>query len=54
MIFKFQRVLLFFLPVISLVATACNNTPFGGIAVPGMTSVEPKLEDDYYAIQEEL
>ena len=54
MIFKFQRVLLFFLPVISLVTTACNNTPFGGIAVPGMTSVEPKLEDDYYAIQEEL
>ena len=54
MIFKFHRVLLFFLPVISLVTTACNTTPFGGIAVPGMTSVEPKLEEDYYAIQEEL
>lgn len=54
MIFKFHRILLFFLPVISLVATACNNTPFGGIAVPGMTSVEPKVEGDYYAIQEEL
>ena len=52
--FKFHRVLLFFLPVISLVITACNNTPFGGIAVPGMTSVEPKLEGDYYTIQEEL
>lgn len=54
MISKLHRVLLFFLPVISLVATACNATPFGGIAVPGMTSVEPKVEEDYYAIQEEL
>lgn len=54
MISKFHRVLLFLLPVFSLVATACNTTPFGGIAVPGMTSVEPKLEEDYYAIQEEL
>ena len=54
MIFNFHRVLLFFLPVIFLVTTACNTTPFGGIAVPGMTSVEPKIEEDYYAIQEEL
>ena len=54
MISKFRRVLLFLLPVISLVTTACNTTPFGGIAVPGMTSVVPKTEGDYYAIQEEL
>ena len=56
MITKFHRVLLILLPVIvfSLVLTACNTTPFGGIAVPGMTSVVPKEEGDYYAIQEEL
>ncbi len=54
MISKFHRILFLFFPVISLVATACNTTPFGGIAVPGMTSVEPKTEEDYYAIQEEL
>lgn len=54
MISKLHRILFFFLPVIFLVTTACNTTPFGGIAVPGMTSVEPKLEEDYYAIQEEL
>ena len=54
MISKFHRVLLFLLPVVSLVTTACNTTPFGGIAVPGMTSVVPKTEADYYAIQEEL
>ena len=54
MISKFQRVLLFLLPVVSLVLTACNNTPFGGIAIPGMTSVIPRTEDDYDAIQEEL
>ena len=54
MISKFHRVLLFLLPVITLVSTACNTTPFGGIAIPGMTSVVPKEEGDYYAIQEEL
>ena len=54
MISKFHRVLLFLLPVISLVTTACNTTPFGGIAVPGMTSVVPREAGDYYAIQEEL
>ena len=54
MITKFRWVLLFLLPIVSLVSTACNTTPFGGIAVPGMTSVVPKEEGDYYAIQEEL
>lgn len=54
MISKFQRVLLFLLPVVSLVLTACNNTPFAGIAIPGMTSVVPRTEGDYDAIQEEL
>lgn len=56
MISKFHRILLSLLPVIviSLVSTACNSTPFGGIAVPGMTSVMPKEAEDYYAIQEEL
>ena len=54
MISKFRWVLLFLLPVVSLVSTACNTTPFGGIAVPGMTSVVPRDEADYYAIQEEL
>lgn len=54
MISKFHRVLLFLLPLISLVSTACNTTPFGGIAVPGMTSVVPREAGDYYAIQEEL
>ncbi len=51
---KFHRVLFFLLPVFSLVLSACNTTPFGGIAIPGMTSVIPKLEEDYDAIQEEL
>ena len=51
---NFHRVLLSLLPVFSLVLSACNTTPFGGIAIPGMTSVIPKLEEDYDAIQEEL
>ena len=54
MIFKSHRILLFFLPVFSLVVTACNSTPFGGIAVPGMTSVVPKQTEDSNAIREEL
>ena len=54
MIFKSYRIALFLLSVLSLVATSCNNTPFGGIAIPGMTSVVPKQDKDYYAIQEEL
>jgi len=54
MICKPRRLLHFFLPLLSLVVTACNTTPFGGIAVPGMTSVVPKQEGDTFAIQEEL
>ena len=54
MIFKATRILRFVLPVFSFAITACNTTPFGGIAVPGMTSVMPKQEGDTYAIQEEL
>ena len=54
MIAKARRILLLFLPVFSLAVTACNTTPFGGIAVPGMTSVPPKQEEDSYTIQEEL
>ena len=54
MIFKSHWILRFFLPAFVLVVTACNSTPFGGIAVPGMTSVPPKEELDSYAIQEEL
>ncbi len=54
MIFKASRFLRFFLPAVSFVITACNTTPFGGIAVPSMTSVEPKQDGDAYAIQEEL
>ncbi len=54
MIFKSHRIALFLLSFLSLVATSCNNTPFGGIAIPGMTSVVPKQDKDYYAIQEEL
>lgn len=55
MIFKTRRILQILLPLISLLATACNTTPFGGIAVPGMTSVMPsRQEDDLYALQEEL
>ena len=54
MMFKSRRILHAFIPVISLVLAACNNTPFAGIAVPGMTSVIPKVEGDAYSIQEEL
>lgn len=48
------RILKAFLPLFVLAATACNTTPFGGIAVPGMTSVVPQEEADEYALQEEL
>jgi len=48
------RILKAFLPVLVLAVTACNNTPFGAIAVPGMTSVVPRAEGDEYALQEEL
>ena len=54
MISTSRRILLFLLPVLALVMAACNTTPFGGIAVPGMTSVMPKQEGDSDAIQEEL
>ena len=54
MILKLHRILRFLLPALSLALSACNSTPFGGIAVPGMTSVMPKMEEDLYAIQEEL
>lgn len=55
MIFKNRRILLLFLPVLLVLAvSACNSTPFGGIAVPGMTSVMPKMDEDFDAIQEEL
>jgi len=48
------RILKAFLPFFVLAVAACNTTPFGGVAVPGMTSVEPKMEGDEYAVQEEL
>ena len=54
MISKSRRILLFFLPVLAFVVTACNTTPFGGIAVPGMTSIPPKEKENIDAIQEEL
>ena len=54
MIFKSRRILLFLLPLFALVITACNSTPFGGIAVPSMTAVQPEQNKDLYAIQEEL
>ena len=54
MISKIRRLLFFLLPVFALVITACNTTPFGGIAVPGLTSVVPRDEGDSDAIQEEL
>jgi len=54
MTFKSRRMLYLFIPVLSLVLSACNNQPFAGIAVPGMTSVIPKTEGDAYTIQEEL
>ena len=54
MMFKSRRMLHVLIPVFSLVLSACNSTPFAGIAVPGMTSVVPKTEGDAYTIQEEL
>ena len=54
MISKTRRILLFLLPVLALVVTACNTTPFGGIAVPGMSSIPPEEKKDSDAIQEEL
>ena len=54
MIFKSHRILLFFLSLLSLVITACNSKPFGGIAIPSMTAVPPEQAEDVYAIQEEL
>ena len=54
MILKSRRILLFFLPLFSLVVTACNSTPFGGIAIPSMTAVQPKLDQNSAIIQEEL
>ena len=54
MILKSRWIPLLLLSVVSLVVSSCNTTPFGGIAVPGMTSVIPQTEGDSYAIQEEL
>ena len=54
MILKSHRILFLFLLVLTLAATACNHTPFGGIAIPGMTSVPPKEDEDALAIQEDL
>ena len=54
MILKSHRILFLFLLVLTLAATACNHTPFGGIAIPGMTSVPPKEGEDTLAIQEDL
>ena len=54
MIFKIKQMPRIFLPVLALVITSCNMTPFGGIAVPGMTAVMPKEAQDAEAIQEEL
>ena len=54
MILKPRWIPLLLLSVVSLVVSSCNNTPFGGIAVPGMTSVAPEVSGDMYAIQEEL
>ena len=48
------RILKAFLPLLTLVAAACNTTPFGAVAVPSMTSVLPKFPEDEYAVQEEL
>jgi len=48
------RILKAFLPLFVLAATACNTTPFGGVAVPGMTSVLPAEAEDEFALQEEL
>lgn len=54
MIFKIKRLPRIILPVLALAITSCNTTPFGGIAVPGMTAVMPKEAQDSEAIHEEL
>ena len=54
MILETHRILFPLLLFLSLVVTACNNTPFGGIAIPGMTSVPPKEKEDSMTIQEDL
>lgn len=54
MILKSHGVPLLLLSLLSLVVSSCNTTPFGGIAVPGMTSVIPRADRDYDSIQEEL
>ena len=55
MIFKTHWIPFLFLLVFALAATACNHTPFGGIAIPGMTSVPPNKEYlDIQTIQEDL
>ena len=48
------RILKAFLPLLTLAAAACNTAPFGGVAVPSMTSVMPKVADDENAVLEEL
>ena len=48
------RIIKALLPLLALAVSACNTTPFGAVAVPGMTSVLPKEEEDSYALQEEL
>ena len=54
MIFKLHRIL-FCLPIfLTVVVTACNHTPFGGIAIPGMTSIPPSADEDSLSIQEDL
>ncbi|MBP5585899.1 MAG: polysaccharide biosynthesis/export family protein [Lentisphaeria bacterium] len=54
MISKYHRIALFLLSALSLLATSCYSRPFGGIAIPGMTSVVPREAKDDYAIQEQL
>ena len=54
MIFKIKQLPRIFLPLLALVITSCNMTPFGGIAVPGMTAVMPKNTQDAETIKEEL
>lgn len=54
MISKSLRIPILLLSVLSFILSSCNTSPFGGIAVPGMTSVPPREEKDSFAIQEEL
>lgn len=54
MISKLHRILLSLPLFLTVVVTACNNTPFGGIAIPGMTSIPPKTDFDSLSIQEDL